>query len=777
MLTLSLVVVVVCVLALVVGQGIWALVGSTSWVWHGAATGFAALMVVASAALQLPGEGATALVAILLLTVGALVVLRRRAREVLAGLAAAVPTALLVLVVATLPFLIAGRVEPLGVAFNADFAGHLVLAEALRTGSDPVNLFYSPDGYPSGPHALVAAIAEAGVGVERAFIALLLVVPVLTALTVLGVLGSLRPGWRVVAAALVGLPFLGASWLMQSAFKEPIQALVVLGIAVSVRELWRAKSFRVLAAVPLGLLAGATVLNFSFVGIVWPVAAGLACAAMLVLRGGWRPRRAAVPAVARGLGLFVVVVALAAVPESDKLTAFFGETVKAGTGEITAGNVYGEVSAFSATGVWMSPDFRGYPTSSFYAGGATGFFALVAVGFAAAWWLRRRDELILAATVACIAVYVFLRQTSTPYFTVKALVVLAPLVMLMVTAALLQPLPRPRELLRFARGSPGRYQLAAALLFLALAGWSTALPLRDAEVGPRERASELGALREFLGQSPTLFLGQEEYLYWEMLGVPVRTARIAAGHAELLVPLREGKQAVIGLPVDFDSVAPTALDEFRFAVAPRTTYASTPPSNWHLRKTTRSYEVWERRGPTLPRKVLEGSGAPGALLDCRVFRDRRISRRAGTALVLPFPVTNAPGGWADEQGRPTRFQEEGFATVPTGSSASQRLTLRPGLWDLSLQYRSPTDITVTAPGFRAVLPAHQDRGGPHWRVGTFLSLGRTTTVTVSAEGIPWPGRQRPTVLGGLAATRAGTEPRIVALRKACGKYVDWYRFS
>lgn len=777
MLGLLLVVVVMCAVSLVVGQAVSVLAGATSWTWYAAATGFATLMVVTSAAVQLPGEGRTALAATAVLAVVAAAVLRARSREVLRGLTAAVPTGLLVLVVALLPFLIAGRVEPLGVAFNADFAGHLVLAEALRTGSEPVNLFYSPSGYPSGPHTLVAAIAASGAGVEQAFIALLLIVPVLTALTAFGALGALRPGWRVVAAALTGLPFLGASWLMQSAFKEPIQALMVLGVAVAVSHLWRSASFKTSSVVPIGLLTGATVLNYSFVGIVWPVAVLVACVGVLVARGEWRPSRAALPVAARAAAVFAFVVVVAALPESDKLTAYFGETVKAGTGVITSGNVDTEVSAFSAAGVWMNPDFRYYPASPFYLGGVLGFFTLVAVAFAAAWWLRRRDLMIPAAAGACLLVYVFIRQTSTPYFTVKALVVLAPLAMLILTAALFQPLPRPRGLLSAARGLPGGYHLAAGLAFLGLAGWSSALPLRDAEVGPRERPGELHDLRGLLGQNPTLFLGQEEYLYWELLGVPLRTARIAAGHGDLLVPLRTGKDVLLGRSVDFDTVATPELDEFRYAVAPRTQYASTPPSNWHLRRVTRSYEVWERRGPTLPREVLEDAGAPGARLNCGQSRDRRVSRRAGTALVRPRPVVMGPGGWVTAEGKSPNFQEEGFATVPTGSPARQQLTLRPGRWDLSLQYRSPTDITVSAPGLRAVLPAHQDRGGPHWGVGTFLSLRNTTTLTVTAERIRWPGRQRPTVLGALAATRSNVDARIVPLRKACGKYVDWYRYS
>ncbi len=87
---------------------------------------------------------------------------------------------------------------------------------------------------------MVATLAEAtGISIEDVFNGLLLAIPALTALTALAALGGLPPLRRVVAASLVGMPFLAASFFAQSSFKETALALFVLGFALSLAALSR----------------------------------------------------------------------------------------------------------------------------------------------------------------------------------------------------------------------------------------------------------------------------------------------------------------------------------------------------------------------------------------------------------------------------------------------------------------------------------------------------------------------------------------------------------
>src|SRR5206468_10983968 len=106
-----------------------------------------------------------------------------------------------------------------------------------------------PDGVAPGPGALRfgSATGPQAVAPPRAdgtdsslpdsFTGLLVAIPVLTALAALAALQELPVRRRVVAASLTGLPYLAASFLAQSAFKETAMALLVVAFAVALREL------------------------------------------------------------------------------------------------------------------------------------------------------------------------------------------------------------------------------------------------------------------------------------------------------------------------------------------------------------------------------------------------------------------------------------------------------------------------------------------------------------------------------------------------------------
>jgi hypothetical protein len=77
------------------------------------------------------------------------------------------------------------------------------------------------------------------------------------------------------------------------------------------------------------------------------------------------------------------------------------------------------------------------------------------------------------------------------------------------------------------------------------------------------------------------------------------------------------------------------------------------------------------------------------------------------------------------------------------------------------------------------MPAYQGRNGPFFAVGEVTGHGVHAPVTVTVKA------ERPSILTGelitdvtiyqLAATRVPDTRRIVPLKDACGKYVDWYR--
>ena len=104
------------------------------------------------------------------------------------------------------------------------------------------------------------------------FNGLLVAIPALTALAALSLLGGLPPWRRGLAAGLTGLPYLGASFLAQSGFKETVMAMLVVALAIVLHLALRRKDedreappARAVVGV-IAVLAAASVFTFSIPG-------------------------------------------------------------------------------------------------------------------------------------------------------------------------------------------------------------------------------------------------------------------------------------------------------------------------------------------------------------------------------------------------------------------------------------------------------------------------------------------------------------------------------
>ena len=116
----------------------------------------------------------------------------------------------------------------------------------------------------------------------------------------------------------------------------------------------------------------------------------------------------------------------------------------------------------------------------------------------------------------------------------------------------------------------------------------------------------------------------------------------------------------------------------------------------------------------------------------------------------------------------------GFTPLLLGTSLAQHVRLPAGRWDVSFQYQSPTDLTVSAPGLSMRLPANLDPPGPFWSAGTITSDGGATAVSVAADSMSRLARPEWASLGVFALTRVDVPQRVVPLSAACNRYVDWY---
>lgn len=771
----------ICFAAGALGQLICMLGGASGWSWLAPGVGLAALLCIAAVGVRLPGHGWTAFALITVAVAGAVLALRRHLSFREASVGPCV-VALLVLGLTALPFLFNGRFGLLGAGVDDDLGFHLAWAEALATGRGPVAI----SGYPLGPHALAAALAKPSGSVLSAFLGLIVAAPVLTALTALAGLSNIGRSRRVVAAVLVGLPYLATAYFAEASFKESVMALLLLTFVLGLQQAGDHPGWR-RGLVP-GIAGVGTLLVYGADGVVIPVAAGAAWLAVEVAvrrRMARRRLRELLPALASA----GFVIAVGALLQIGTLVAEYKGVGSPGREIGAGGNYFREISPLTLTGGWTALDFRLPPHAPASAYAAALVAAAAALG-GAWWWAARRRFAVPVAVGACIVVYLWVRHTSLPYYSGKILVIAAPLVMLMSSRAVLGAWPenlRWRGSLRARRGALLR--AGAVLAFVTVVAFSTLTQLRYGQVGSMAHANDLIALRSAVARGPTLYLGHDDYQRWELFGVrfssivpygPCRLGTCCDGcgrYKHVPLAVQPGKFAPLRVPFDFDSVVPAVVDRFRYVVTTRVAYASRPPPSWRLLRRGRFYEAWERVGPGRPRVMLPGEGdSPGAILDCRSPLGRALERVRGRAAVRPAPVVGTASDWKHVPGRATSRNRRHVLLSP-GSRLTQVLRLPAGRWELDLQYESSVAVTVTAGGQRWRLPPAPEPHGSLWPVGTLTTRGGPVTVSATASAARFGAAPLDTVLGTLAAVRTRGEQRIVPLRQACGRYVDWIEAS
>ena len=246
-----------------------------------------------------------------------------------------------------------------------------------------------------------------------------------------------------------------ASYLIQGAFKETMEALFVLAFAIGLHELAReahlgcrpgvrrTRGLR-LPAVPLAALAVGCVYSYSFPGLLWLAgAAGLWALVELALVARRTIRPAAAVALARraapATGVAVAALALAVAPEVGRMVDFASfetfdpvrgragqplqpDLAARGARHLALGRLPPRPGRRRHAGRRLLPRRRAGP------GGA---------GYGLAWWLRRGERAVPAALAVAAALFAYAHFAGTPYQEAKAIVIASPLAMLIAARALL----------------------------------------------------------------------------------------------------------------------------------------------------------------------------------------------------------------------------------------------------------------------------------------------------------------------------------------------------
>jgi hypothetical protein len=771
----------ICAVSLLVGRAILSLAGEDgSRVWLGPAAGFGAVLTVSGFLARAPGHATAATLGLIALVALAALLLWRRPSRSPGLLREALPVAAIVVLLLSIPFAISGRWGLLGVGFNNDLGLHLAWAEWLRNGLGP-----APEaGYPLGPHALAAALAALpGIGLGQAFVGEIFAIGVLTALTALAALTDLGPGRRAMAATLVTISYLGASYFAQGAFKETAEALFVLAFALALREPGRppAETWpRLLFLLPYLALAGGIFFSYSFAGLAWPVAIlALWAIAVPEVRRALAPR-----ALLRALSRPTTLLAIVLLGGLAVLLTLVGPYAFVhGFNRVAGTNTYGPVSPLEALGVWPASNYRLDAAGGAHLTGLVGAVAVLAIVLGAAWWVRRRDLAVPIALLACTLLYLAALATSGEYSQAKALMIAAPLAMLVAIRPLLFELGRPSGLAsdRIAGATAARWVrlgwAALAVAFVGGAVYSSLLVLRDAPVGPPGHGAELRAFLPILRGEPVLYAGQDRYAAYELLGADTHVPLVEFPDADVSSnPEKPFDTGDAYSPIDFDSFSRGTLDRFPYVITGHAAWNSEAPPGFRRVAATDSYLLWKRTGsPPHDRHVLLEGTEPAAHADCAAPEIRILASNAGRASLFPAAVIGGKGRW-----RPS-------PVLQSGERATQVLRLPAGRWRLSLQYFSPFDLTLSAPGLHQPLLAGLDgqrpntislaNDGQFWPAGEIRSDGRPLELTITAAEPSTlqrlTGYTGKATLGELVAVQDRPH-RIVPLRAACNGWIDWY---
>ena len=516
-------------------------------------------------------------------------------------------------------------------------------------------------------------------------------------------------------------------------------------------------------------LAGGIFFAYSFAGIAWPVAiAALWSLTLPEVRAALRPR-----ALLRFLLRPATLLTLAVLAGLAVLVTVVGPFGFASSFNKVAGsNTYGPVSPLEALGIWPASNYRLDAAGGARYPGLAGAIAILALLIGVAWWVRRRELTIPIALGAAWLLYLVSLPSAGDYSQAKALMIVAPLAMLVIVRPLLEEFPRrmPRPLLQV-----GWTLLAVA--FIGGAVWSSFLALRDAPVGPPGHGSELEAFLPNLHGQPVLYAGQDRYAAYELLGadthVPLVEFPDDAVSPSAEKPFDTGDAYS---PIDFDSFSRGTLDRFPYVITSRAAWNSKPPPNFKRVDVTPSYVLWKRTGETPEDRhvLLEGTEA-GALAGCAAPEVRILLGGSGRASLFPGAVIGQKDGW------------ESGSVLETGAETSRSLSLPAGGWNLSLQYFSPFDLTLSAPGFSAELPAALDgqrpntislgNNGQFWPAGRYESKGGKATFTLRTADASalqsLSGYDGKAYVGELVAVPAAPH-RTVPLGQACDQWLDWY---
>ena len=665
----------ICAASLLVGRAVLSLAGRSEWSWLEPAVGFGAVLTVTGAAGAGAGHGTTA-------TLGraALLVARRRGvvsaaalRGAPGALRAGLPVAIVVGLVLAIPFAVSGRWGLLGVGFNNDLGLHLAWAEWLRSGFGPT----AGRRLPARP-ARAGGRDRRGAGDRRsarpssARSSRSASSPGLTALA------ALRRARRRRAARSPRRWSRSPTWPPPTSPRAPSRRRPRRSSSSPSRSPCATRR----GPMPTGRLLGRRLR-------LLPPLPGPGRRHLLLLQlrrarlagrdrralepdparrcaGRWRRARCCASCCARDPGRRSR--SSPALGGRSPLVGPFG--FAGGFNKVAGSNTYGPVSPVETLGIWPASNYRLDAAGGAHLTGLAGAIAALAlvarrrlVGAGAASWRSR------SRSRACAALYLVSLPFSGDYSQAKALMIAAPLAMLVAIRPLLRARHRrpPTSLRRLGLGGAGgRLRRRRALLELPR-------PARRAGRAARATAPSCSAFLPILHGQPVLYAGQDRYAAYELLGadthVPLvefpddgRLARTSRSRSTPATPTARStstpsrRATLERLPLRRSPAAPPGT-------------AKRPPNFRRDRRHPLLRALGtDRPDPRQTATSCSRGPRPAALADCAAPEIRILTRQPGPRLALPRRRDRPQSGLARGQ-RPRHRRARLAGARPAGRRA------------------------------------------------------------------------------------------------------------
>jgi hypothetical protein len=762
--------------SLLVGRAIMLACGREKWSGLEPAVGFAAVMTVEGLLARIPGTH-TALVAGIVLLVGmSVLVLRRVSLDDLPRSGFFWAATLVTVLLTSIPFAISGHWGLLGMGYNNDFGLHLAWAEWLRSGfgTEPGS------GYPLGPHGLTAALSFVpGLALGHAFIGQVMAIATLTVMTAWAALGRLGNWRHLLAAILVGLPYLMASYYAQGAFKELAAAMFLLAFAIGlpmVTPLPEGRREKLKAIIPLVVLLLGIVFTYSFPGLAWPLAVLLIwIIADPDMRSRLGPR-----SVWGYLKNPVLLISSLVVLGLLSALAFWGPF---GFGDafsdVATSDAFGPVSVIEEFGVWLTSDYRLAGDGSTPLPGLMGVIGVLALVVSLWWWRKQPRSVYPLAFIACAVLYGISLFWVGDYSLAKALVISSPITMVVILTALLGGLDREWKP---SQGMEYGAWITLTAVFVIAASASSLMVMRDASVSPPGRAIELGHFDGILLGKTVLYGDQDRFAPYYLNGAKVSVPLTEFPDPNVVENPKKPFQNTEGQSaIDFDSFDAETLQHHQYVITTSSGWTSKPPPFYEEVMRTRSFILWKRTDDAFGRPILNEKTMPAKPIDCSKEGGEYYSTQVqGLASLMPDAEVGLRSSWLPDP------------DLKLGESASIDLDVPKGEWRISLQYFSTDGFSLSAPGYRTrILPASLDgqrlsnvdtgASGQFWPAGTLRVTGDgPTTLTARAAEPSFlqkvTGYSRQTKLGRIVAVRKGPRTKV-PMSEICGHWVDYFRRS